>query len=237
MRLIRGTSSNILRYIKEHLIIDESLGDREQFVGNLEYLLLNEKENTFILAAFETEGLLEPELLGFLIAYAPPDKEHVFLSQAWESQAGHLKKISDACFLRLINWMRMLNRSRIFIETKRDESALARRWNFTVWSQTLTMVLDDNFEAGLAQRLSASEKSDNGQQQTADNEQLELGTEADRSAGGTVSEWEDRPVSDTIRREADGGLDPGTVESEVVARQLQPKQIPEAAAVSPVISS
>lgn len=225
MKFIRGETDYAVDLIEPFLLSDNSgLMDKSEYASALREMIRNERENTYVLIAFDDETD-EVSVLGFLVAYAPPNKHHVFLSQAWCNPKGTEKQVTDLAFLRLINWAQNLGRARILMETTR-EGAMQRKWGFQPVSTTMEFRLDSDFE----QRLLAKLQGDtNGQQWSENNERSDRVSETDRQADLRVPERTDRTGSDSLYGESTGATRSESSQGSSDDEGVQPSAVPEAA--------
>ncbi|MBE3037690.1 MAG: hypothetical protein IMZ62_02590 [Chloroflexi bacterium] len=82
-------------------------------------------------------------LRAFVIAFAPPQMNHVFVHQAWADPTLPDSRVQDRLFDRLCVWAESIDRNELRAETVRNPEAFLRKWGFQPFSAILALKLDD----------------------------------------------------------------------------------------------
>jgi hypothetical protein len=145
MRIIRITNNAGVDYIAPYLLNDPDV-DVESLVAALKWSVNAALDNTYILAAFK-EVDEDVKVVGFLIAFAPENRRHTFIQQAWVwNKLNESHKLADRMFLALRLWTEGLGRDEIRGETTKEGEALLRRWNFKEISKTVSFSVSQSIE-------------------------------------------------------------------------------------------
>jgi hypothetical protein len=168
MRIIRARGPAVIDFIEDKLLDTQEYTD-VSFADVLRGLLSEQPDSTCIYVCFKDE-----EILGFLVAYAPPNVTHVWLWQAWADPKLKNTNVTKIVFDRLLLWTEFIGRTSIRAETKRETEAMYRRWKFQDYSKII------EYKLSQADELEEIEVPDEHIRQSVDDEQSELATEADR---------------------------------------------------------
>ena len=145
MKLFRARSANVVEYLEPHLIEDEQ--SPNQVAEYLRNLLRNFPENIYIVAAFEDTEEGEALLRGFMVAVDEgPARGFTFILQAWQDK-GVPKELSGQMFFHILNWVTLLGKRYIRMETMRNSEAFARRWNFEEYSRIMQFHIPEDYES------------------------------------------------------------------------------------------
>jgi hypothetical protein len=211
MNIFQVRNPDGLDLIEEHLLGDNAL-DKEQVSLWFRKLMVTDPEICCFLVAVEGE-----EPVSFIMAYADPAVDHVFIQQAW-AKNGVSPAIPDNMFFRLVTWSHTINRDTIMMETKRNYKLFERRWGFELSHYVLQFNIPQDYERKFHELHKAViGKESNGTVKNF-NEVHSLGTPeessqstptlfdfADRSGDGEVHRGESSP-SDAGDATSTGGV-------------------------------
>ncbi len=191
MRVILARSTAVIQYLEPHILVDEEVTTKERFLAQLQEMLSQEPERTFVITVFDDKQE-EPPLIGFLVAYAPPGSSQCFISQAWSDPKAP-PEMSGVCFLRLMHWARSKEMTSLLMETKRDPTAFQRRWGFTpkmvLMEKKISIEYETELVSKLQKQLEQKEVTD-GQQRPEDGKHVDGSTEASGGNNGGPTEPE-----------------------------------------------
>ncbi len=138
MRVIRAQNSDIIEMIEEHLIEDRDYSVKDIKKHLVSYM--NESPKEF-LAAVLLDHLAE--VRGFLLAYIPPERKHLFVLQTWCDHHIATSEWPKKLFDEVVDFARENNLSEIRGETLRSPEAILRKWGFKTYSTIITYSLED----------------------------------------------------------------------------------------------
>ena len=142
MQIIRARNEAGVRVMEENLLDDPDSMDKDLLVEELKKMI-PDSEVCYVSQAWDGETLR-----AFLVAFAPPNRSHVFLLQAWaDKEIPSLWK--DRMFLRLCFWTEQIGRESIRAETLRNPKALLRTWGFEEHSTVLSFNVAEDLEEKL----------------------------------------------------------------------------------------
>ena len=143
MRILRAMRGVAMDFIDDEMLEDENFLD-ESFKDTMKNLIETQKDNTFVLQAFDGNVIK-----AFLLAYAPEKQSNVILFRAWCDSKLPDRKLQDSLFLKLCLWAEAVGRTSITAETYRNTEALHRRWGFKEVSKVVKFELDEGFTDSL----------------------------------------------------------------------------------------
>lgn len=220
--LFKRASIGGVEWCKPHFVLDDG-EDRERFAEQIRQMLVNFPELVYFVLVFDVEPT-PPKLVGFLLAGWERPKPFIWLYQAWINPEFSGESFTDSVFIRLLSWAEELNVPNVRMETKRDPSAVHRKWGFEPISQIMSLNVQDAMKS-LVYKPAKKEEVQDGQRITEHGKQLESPT-AEPSAypsatatepGGEGSQSiQRRARRPRAKRPADSGDD----------KQLQPDAVP-----------
>jgi len=145
MRYLRGRSSAAVDFIEPYVLEDPDF-PKDEFVARVKDALSNAPETTFVSLAFDDEGEYENEqdrLMAFVIATAQPERDFVFISQAWAREGLEGTEVQDRLMFKLCLWTENIEKTELRAETVRNPKALLRRWGFETISTVVGLKVAD----------------------------------------------------------------------------------------------
>jgi len=149
MRIVRVRTIAGIDYMADKIMVDDLGTPIDQYINCLKQMITAGQDDIFILQVWDGD-----EIKAFLIALAPASCEHIWVAQTWISPSLADTKAADRLFLRLLMWSESLGRSEVRMETKRDESAFTKRWNF----QTHSVIMSFKVDRDLDEKLIAGQR-------------------------------------------------------------------------------
>ncbi len=177
MKVFIARDPQAISFIQKRLLGDSDIG-KEEFSTLLKDMLTYHKDEIFIpivVEARKKEDIFEPEVVGFVIAFAPGNQSYVWIAQAWFDEGLEDEKTKDLLFIKLILWTLQQGRRELRGETRRETEKYLDLWGFQAFSKTKSYKIDENFEERiLEQRENLNinstplKKSDPPKRKTAD---------------------------------------------------------------------
>ena len=155
MKIMRVRNPVGVNAMEEFILPDEDI-DRSRFIEVVKVDLTDNPNDIFLVQAWDSNEGKDPELKGFVIAYAPVGYDHVFVYQIWvEPEANEAEQLSDKLFYRLVLWAHELGRTELRAETHRKTEPFRKRWNFKVHSYVMAYEIPEDFEISLVKNHNA----------------------------------------------------------------------------------
>lgn len=203
MRILRAKGTSIVDYLEPHLLEDEEFVG-VKFADILRDLLVKQPNAICIYAVIEDE-----EILGFIIGYAPPLMNHVWLYQTWASHKLNGTGLTEEVFGRFLHWVEHIGRKAIRAETKRSPEAIFKRWKFETHSSILEYKLPVEEVFVAPPPPEEKEVTDGGRKQAEHDVDAGPRTEGDQRRAVQVPPTTDRTVGPTVSGESGGSTGSG----------------------------
>jgi len=202
VKLVRARSFAVLPRIMPHLLDDEDGAvTKQMLVQTMERALMEDSENFLLMVALDEEADAGSEVKGFMIAYAPPAMNYVFIDQCWiDNKTDPKLNLGDAMMNYIRIWAKNMERQFVRMETKRDPRAMTRKYGFTALSTTMQTPVDIADEV-------IKEFSDEQKQRTEDDVHDERSSDAAVEGAVRVPEREGGTTSDGLRGEPRSTVD------------------------------
>lgn len=150
MKVFNARDPQAIGYIEKHLTPDGEY-DLPSYVEMLKNVLTYSRDDVFLPILIDGD-----EVLGFIIALAAPNQQHVWIIQTYFSEKLTDNKRHDQLFIKLILWSLQKGRRSIRGETLHGSSSKEqfRSWDFKPYSKIMSYDIGDDFEERiLAQRV------------------------------------------------------------------------------------
>ncbi len=138
MRLLRTSNPKVIDVVRDHLIADRDYPVCNQAHDLREYMQAY-PDSFYAILLIEDDP---QELMGFVLAYIPPGRGHLFIVQAWLDPSTNGTEWPLEMFKDLQAFARSNDLSEIRAETTRSPKAFLRRWGFEEYSTILALLLD-----------------------------------------------------------------------------------------------
>ena len=165
MEIIRVVNTVGVDYMVDVVVPPEGM-NKESFLGALKNALQENRENIFILQAYEGS-----DLIGLLLAVSLPDQNHVFVYQAWSDDKRMTTHAVRKMFMRLVLWADAKGKTELRVEVKEGAEDFYQKWGFVEHTKILKFEVAEGFEDKLLESL--LKEPDDGRIQSKQTERKE----------------------------------------------------------------
>ena len=138
MRVIRAKNSDIIGMIQDHLIEDKDY--TKEAMSKHMTAFMDDSPESFLAAVLIEEPL---DIKGFLLAYIPPERKHLFVLQTWCDPELATTEWPKKLFDEVVSFAKENKLNEIRGETLRSPEAILRKWGFKTYSTVITYELED----------------------------------------------------------------------------------------------